>query len=154
MGTSNYNLVENMPTKVKRYTMCINLKALYKRYEYLKSKGITFHSNSFHLNFNTKWGEGEQRKTFIGNGSIGNFDCPFYSIDVDFYKGGKIDFINDSFDSENNVIDSKIFGLKNIDGTFIKRENYISTDQRPSPHITGFSISVDMESKDIRFNLS
>lgn len=153
MGTSNYNLVEDAPVGVKRYTMCINLKALYKRYEYLKSKGITFYGNSFHLNFNTKWGEGEQRKTF-SFGTSGEFNCPFYSIDVDFYKGGKIDYISDTFDSENNVVDSKMFGLKNVDGTFIKKRNFITTDQKPSPHITGFSIAIDLENKDIRFNLS
>lgn len=153
MGTSNYNLVEDAPVGIKRYTMCINLKALYKRYEYLKSKGITFYGNSFHINFNTKWGEDEQRKTF-NFGKSGEFNCPFYSIDVDFYKGGKIDYIGDHFNSENNVIDSRMFGLKNIGGTFIKKRNFITTDQKPSPHITGFSIAIDLESKDIRFNLT
>lgn len=153
MGTSNYNLVEDAPIGVKRYTMCINLKALYKRYEYLKSKGITFYGNSFHINFNTKWGEDEQRKTF-NLSPVGEIDCPFYSIDVDFYKGGKIDYISDTFDSESNVVDSKMFGLKNVDGTFIKKRNFITTDQKPSPHITGFSIAIDLESKNIGFNLS
>ena len=151
MGTANGRLIgETETSDIKSYTLCINLKALYKRYEYLKSKGITFYGpNNFHIVFNTKW---VNKKIFglFDN----NIENDGYSIDVSFYKGGTIDFMYFVRNSEGKLIETPTGGLKNVGGTFIKKVNFFGREQKDINHITGFSISIDMETKNIKFNYS
>lgn len=151
MGTANGRLIgETETSDIKSYTLCINLKALYKRYEYLKSKGITFYGpNNFHIVFNTKWVNKKMFGLFDNN-----IENDGYSIDVSFYKGGTIDFMYFVRNSEGKLIETPTGGLKNVGGTFIKKVNFFGREQKDINHITGFSISIDMETKNIKFNYS